>query len=78
MAARRRRIAGFLVVVTIGYVLLPTIDEVPDTFPPSLLYNFRITSLGTQVVLWTTLGLAFAALLSRQGARRPDRVTAGV
>ena len=71
-------IAGFLIVVTIGYVLLPNIDEVPDTFPPSLLYTFRITSLGTQVVLWTTLGLAFAALLTRQTARRPERVTADV
>lgn len=71
-------LAGFLIVVTIGYVLLPTIDEVPDTFPPSLLYSFRVTSLGTQVVLWTTLGLAFAALLTRQSARRPDPVTAGV
>lgn len=69
-------VTAFLIVVTIGYVLLPTIDEVPDTFPPSLLYTFRVTSLGTQVVLWTALGLAFAALLSRQGADRPDRVTA--
>ena len=71
-------LAGFLIVVTVGYVLLPNIDEVPATFPPSLLYTFRLTSLGTQVVLWTTLGLAFAALLTRQRARRPDRVTAGV
>ncbi len=69
-------LGGFLLVVTIGYVLLPNIDEVPETFPPSLLYSFRITSLGTQVVLWTTLGLAFAALLTRQAARRPDSVTA--
>lgn len=60
---------GFLLVVAIGYLLLPSIDEVPDTFPASLLWNFRIASLGTQVTLWTALGLAFAALLSRLGAR---------
>ena len=60
---------GFLVVVAIGYLLLPTIDEVPDTFPPSLLWNFRLASLGTQATLWTALGLAFAALLSRLGSR---------
>jgi predicted cobalt transporter CbtA len=71
-------IAGFLIVVTVGYVLLPNIDEVPDTFPPSLLYNFRITSLGTQVVLWTSLGLAFAGLLTRRTAHRPERVTTAV
>jgi predicted cobalt transporter CbtA len=68
-------LTAFLLVVTIGYVLLPTIDEVPDTFPPSLLYTFRITSLGTQVVLWTALGLAFAALLARPHTHRPDPVT---
>jgi hypothetical protein len=64
-------VAGFLIVVTVGYVLLPSIDEVPDTFPPSLLWNFRISSLGTQATLWVALGLAFAALLSRLGARPP-------
>jgi len=58
-------LVGFLVVVAIGYVLLPSIDEVPDTFPASLLWTFRLASLGTQVTLWTTLGLAFAALLPR-------------
>jgi predicted cobalt transporter CbtA len=62
-------VAGFLIVVTIGYVLLPSIDEVPDTFPASLLWNFRIASLGTQATLWTALGLAFAALVGRLGAR---------
>ena len=65
-------ILGFLLVVTIGYVLLPNIDEVPDTFPPSLLYTFRVASLGTQVVLWTVLGMAFAALLTR--AKAPAEV----
>jgi hypothetical protein len=64
-------VAGFLAVVAIGYVLLPAIDEVPDTFPPSLLWNFRLASLGTQATLWTALGLAFAALLGRLGARPP-------
>jgi predicted cobalt transporter CbtA len=58
-------LGGFLVVVAIGYVLLPSADEVPGTFPPSLLWSFRLASLGTQVTLWTVLGLAFAALLHR-------------
>jgi hypothetical protein len=62
-------VAGFLAVVAIGYVLLPVIDEVPDTFPPSLLWNFRLASLGTQATLWAALGLAFAALLGGRGAR---------
>lgn len=62
-------LAGFLAVVAIGYLLLPSFDEVPDTFPPSLLWTFRLASLGTQVTLWTALGLAFAALLHRLGRR---------
>ena len=68
-------VIGFLVVVVVGYVLLPTIDEVPDTFPPDLLWSFRLTSLGTQAVLWTALGLAFAGLLSyqRRPATRPEQ-----
>jgi hypothetical protein len=66
--------AGFLVVVAVGWLLLPTIDEVPDTFPASLLWNFRLASLGTQAVLWTVLGLAYAALLTaRRPADQPNR-----
>ncbi|MEV4347916.1 CbtA family protein [Actinoplanes sp. NPDC049596] len=71
-------VIGFLVVVVVGYVLLPTIDEVPDTFPADLLWSFRIASLGTQAVLWTALGLAFAALLTarRTPAPAPEHETA--
>jgi predicted cobalt transporter CbtA len=58
-------LAGFLIVVAIAYTLLPAVNEVPDTFPAVLLWKFRIASLGTQVVLWTVLGLAFAGLLHR-------------
>ncbi len=77
-------VAGFLVVVAVGYLLLPTFDEVPDDFPAALLWDFRVASLGTQVVLWTVLGVAFAALLTARGRRtaakaddRPETVTAG-
>ncbi|SNY45338.1 CbtA family protein [Paractinoplanes atraurantiacus] len=70
-------VTGFLVVVAVGYLLLPTVDEVPDTFPADLLWNFRLASLGTQVLLWTALGLAFAALLTarRTPATQPGRET---
>jgi predicted cobalt transporter CbtA len=67
-------VAAFLVVVAVGYLLLPPVDEVPDTFPPSLLWNFRMSSLGTQLVLWTALGLAFGALVApRTPKRTADR-----
>jgi hypothetical protein len=68
-------VLGFLIVVAVGYLLLPSIDEVPGTFPPSLLWNFRLASLGTQIVLWGGLGLAFAALVTPRPAAtgHPDR-----
>ncbi|GIM94867.1 CbtA family protein [Paractinoplanes toevensis] len=65
-------VAGFLVVVAVGYLLLPTVDEVPGTFPATLLWNFRIASLGTQAVMWSALGLGFAALATRP-VREPAR-----
>jgi predicted cobalt transporter CbtA len=68
--------AAFVVVVAVAYLALPAVDEVPGTFPPSLLWDFRLASLGTQVVLWSALGLTFAALLSRTTARTPQRATA--
>jgi hypothetical protein len=57
--------AAFLVVVTIAMLVLPRINEVPETFPAALLWQFRIASLGVQAVLWTILGLAFGALAER-------------
>lgn len=39
--------------------VLPAVDEAPESFPSDLLWDFRLTSLGVQVVLWASLGLAF-------------------
>jgi predicted cobalt transporter CbtA len=64
--------ALFIAVVAVAYVVMPGINEVPAAFPASLLWRFRIASLGTQLVLWTTLGLGFGALTERheRGAAR--------
>ncbi|MCA2214984.1 CbtA family protein [Jidongwangia harbinensis] len=61
---------AFLAVVTAGYLLLPAAEPAPDGFPADLLWDFRLASLGTQAVLWTTLGLAYAGLLHRRAAER--------
>ncbi|WP_229069104.1 CbtA family protein [Actinoplanes sp. DH11] len=66
----RRAAAGTtasLVVVAVAYLMLPSIDEVPATFPPSLLWDFRVVSLGVQAVLWTALGLTFGAFVTPRG-----------
>ncbi len=53
--------AAFLGIVVIAE-LLPTLNEVPEQFPAAVLWNFRMASAGIQVVLWTTLAIAFGAM----------------
>jgi hypothetical protein len=69
--------ASYLVAVFIVMALLPSINETPGPmvndagvivfpgFSAVDMYEFRLYSLGTQVVVWTTIGLVSAALLSR-------------
>jgi hypothetical protein len=57
--------AGFLLVVVVAGVLLPPIQEVPKAFPAVTLFRFREASLGMQLVLWSTIGLVFAATSQR-------------
>ncbi len=53
------------IVITAGAWVLPPINEVPASFPAGVLWNFRIASLGMQVVMWTTIGLLFGWLTER-------------
>ena len=62
---------GLLTTVVIAGYLMPTVDEVPAGFPADVLWQFRIASLGTQAVLWTSVGLLFGALTDR--ALRQER-----
>jgi predicted cobalt transporter CbtA len=62
-------IAGFVVVVAILQLLLPPIDEVSADFPASVLWRFRIASVGAQAVLWLSIGIIFG-WLAEQRLRR--------
>jgi predicted cobalt transporter CbtA len=76
--------AAYLVAIVVVMVLLPTVDETPGPlrdasgaivypgFPADVLYEFRLLSLGTQLVLWTTIGLAFAMLAGRLLGERAE------
>ncbi len=57
--------AGYLVAIAAVMATMPTIDEAPDGFPADVLYDFRLYSLGTQVVMWVTIGLVFAESMRR-------------
>src|SRR5947209_14036362 len=58
-------VATYLVLVVGAALVLPGVDEVPPNFPAVVLWRFRIASLGTQLVLWTTIGLGFGVLAER-------------
>jgi len=66
-------IAGvvYAVVVLVAGLALPTYNEIPSTFPATTLYGFRAASVGTQLVMWTSIGLVFAAAAQRVMTGRP-------
>ncbi|MGF6660638.1 putative cobalt transporter CbtA [Paraburkholderia atlantica] len=71
-------VAGLVFVVIIAAVQLsmPVINEVPATFPAVLLWKFRVAAIGMQVVMWTTIGLLFGAIVERSAFMRTNaRVT---
>ena len=57
--------ACYIVFVGIAGLLLPAVNEVPEQFPAVVLWNFRIASIGAQLIMWATLGLLFGALSQR-------------
>jgi hypothetical protein len=63
--------AVYLILVIAAGLALPAINEVPTEFPAVVLWQFRIASLGAQLIMWTTLGLVFGALsgLAQQQGR---------
>jgi Probable cobalt transporter subunit (CbtA) len=63
---------AYVALVAVTQLALPAVDEVPPGFPATLLWRFRLASLGTQAVLWATFGLLFGALTER-GLRRAAR-----
>jgi predicted cobalt transporter CbtA len=54
-----------MIVMVVVAVLLPGYDEVPAGFPATVLYDFRIASLLTQLTLWSVLGVVLATFVGR-------------
>lgn len=63
--------AGLVAVVTVLFVGLPATAD-PGEFPAGLLWSFRLSSIGTQLVLWTALAVVFG-LLCEWANRRVNR-----
>jgi len=69
--------AYLLVVIVVG-LALPAVNEVPEGFPAVVLWQFRVASLGAQVIMWITIGLVFGAVTERAQQRAESRsVTPG-
>jgi hypothetical protein len=70
--------AAYMVTVAIVMLLLPTIDETPADFPPDVLYEFRLYSLGTQFVLWSIIAVVFGSTVHRllDDSRRAEAIAA--
>jgi len=57
---------GWLVLITVVGLLLPTVNEVPDTFPANTLWGFRLGSIASQAAMWATIGIVLSGLIARR------------
>ena len=64
---------AYVVAVGVAGFALPSVNEVPEGFPASVLWQFRMASVGAQLIMWSTLGLAFGAWTERATGRSPMR-----
>ncbi len=65
-APGRQLIVGLGVAMAVGllFLALPAAPD-PGEFPSGLLWSFRLSSLGTQLVFWAGLGVVFGLLCER-------------
>jgi hypothetical protein len=61
----------YLGVVLVAGLALPTYNDIPADFPATTLYEFRLASIGTQMIMWASIGLVFAAAAQRVMTGRP-------
>jgi predicted cobalt transporter CbtA len=73
---------SYVLAMVVVACILPGVNEVPRAFPAELLWQFRVSSWTMQLIMWTTIGLAFGALTERAmvsgawvggGSRRSSR-----
>ena len=65
--------AAYVVAVALVMLVLPTVNEMPEGFPAQVLYEFRVYSLGTQVVLWAVVAVVFGSMVHRLLDESPRR-----
>jgi len=68
-------VASYVAIVAIAGLVLPAVQEVPPDFPATTLWEFRRSAVGTQLILWTGIGITFGILARRVMARSAARAT---
>jgi predicted cobalt transporter CbtA len=58
-------VCTFVGLIALAQLLMPSLDEIPADFPTSVIWHFRVSTLGTHAVIWATLGLGFGAAAQR-------------
>jgi predicted cobalt transporter CbtA len=62
---------GILIVLwAFLYIAMPDFGRMDSHVPAELVWNFRLSSLGTQAVLWAGIGCIFGLLGERAGRRK--------
>ncbi len=59
---------GFVVVISAFFLAMPPATD-PGDFPGGVLWDFRLSTLGTQALLWATLGAVFGLLCERAAGK---------
>ncbi|MCX5316002.1 CbtA family protein [Streptomyces sp. NBC_00154] len=68
-------VLGFSVAVGLAYAFLPAVNEVPQGFSATLLWQFRLAALAIQMTLWASFGLLFGRLAERVISPKPIAAT---
>ena len=55
----------YIVAVVAASLSLPPINEVPAQFPATVLWQFRLSSFGAQLIMWASIGILFGYLAER-------------
>jgi hypothetical protein len=69
-------VAAFALLIGLAFAFLPVVNEVPQNFPATVLWRFRLSALAIQITLWGAFGLAFGELAERQLNPEPAKAAA--
>jgi predicted cobalt transporter CbtA len=64
--------ASYILLVALCQFALPPINEVPADFPAVVLWDFRVSAIALQAILWSVMGIAFGSMADKLLRRAPQ------